>query len=735
MTDPSPSTTAIPLLTPMLAAELADYCLRASGPCRVQLIGEALAHLRAPLLAAGCELTRAETITSGDVAAEMVIAWVHSSEDCSRLLPPYAVIVVLVAPVGAAQEAEMWGAQAAGLGWQQHAAAFALPRAPNDITVRVFARSGVSVTDPSSMMRASYYGLAAALVRPGDAVLAMDLAEGDMWRILLQQSRCGWLGVADDKPHAAGEVGVEWLGIQCQPAPRTIDMVVTQLSPDGTDWSQKVQSANASLVRSGRFVVTVPLQSGLDELQHDLRALLEQSGLVVDRAWWQCLTRAPGPEQFVEVSRDTAGRLNIASDGTRAADALVLMAVKLDGPGIARDPSLKAPNIIAFQRDYLDASVVRLIVAVGLRLESAALRRTIARKVMHETPVDSADYGAAVCVLLYDSVALEGNGRAELLAAARQYIDSAAANPTVLRWQVSLAFAAAALHQSDGDLHQAAELYAKVLAFDVLKFSPLLGTKTTAAAVRLGWIHFARGAHSTARQAWARGLNEARRLASQPDWSAVVGDWDAPEVFAMPEFSAVMDEAGCLASALRLTAETPLRPGVAWQWSNRSLGRQLLEARAELHRGHLWQSKLQEAKDWLDGQYHELSEELSRREQAVATLTVEIEGAQAAFRLAHRHAVVEKSALTQQMNTLQSEYDRLSSEHQQLLNNNQQLIGAARQLSAAADAVMSGASRSQLPVEAMAEEMSQLANAFNRLPFKPLVRAALRTLAALLGRT
>ena len=742
MSDSSPPTTSVPLLTPMLAADLADYCLRAIGPSHVRLIGEVFVHLRAPLLAAGCEVSRFESVTSGGAAAETIIAWANRGEECGRFLAPYASAVVIVGPADAAQEAQMWVAQAADLGWQQHPAIFALPGAPADLTVRVFARSGVSVTDPTSLMRASYHGLAAALVRPGDAVVAMDAAEGDLWRIVLQQSRCSWLGVVDDKLRPESEPGVEWLGsIQWQSVPRLIDMVVTRLSHDGTDWSQELQAARAALVRSGRLVIAVPLYSGGNPLQQDLLGLLEQSGLVIDRAWWQSLTRPPGPEQFIEVSRDAADQLMIDPGSIAIADALVLMAVKVDGPGITQDPSLKVPNLIAFQRDYLDASVVRLIVAVGLRLESATLRRRIARKVMYDAPVDSADYGAAVCVLLYDPVALEGRGRAELLAAARLYIDAPAANPTVLRWQVSLAFAVASLHQSAGDLHQAAELYARVLAFDVLTFSPLLGTKTAAAAMRLGWIHFGRGALPAARQAWARGLDEARRVASQPDWSAVIGDCNAPEVFAMPEFAAVMDEAGCLASALRLTAETPLRPGLAWQWSNRSLRLQLLEARTEQQRRQIWQDNLQEAKDWLDGQYHQLNAELSRRDHviqtldsAARTLAIENEGARAAFRLAHLHAVGEKEALSQQLHALHSEYDRLFAEHQHLINANQQLIGAAQQLSAATGAIMSGESRNRFPAESIVEEMFRLANALNRLPLKPLVRTVLRALAARLGR-
>lgn len=749
MSETLPPATPATLLTPLIAGDLADYCLRAVGPGRAQLIGPALSPLAAPLLAAGCEVSRFEAVTSGDAAADIVIAWLAGGDECSRFLAPDAAAVVMVGPADAAAEAAAWVENAAALGWHQHPAVFALPGAPEELTVRVFARSGVSMTDTASLLRASYHGLAAALVRPGDAVLATDAAQGDLWRIILQQSRCSWLGVVDDQPRSASETGVEWLGsAEWQPTRRPIDVVVTRLSHDGTDWLQEIQAAHAALVRSGRLVVAVPLDSGRNPQQRDLLALLEERGLVIDRAWWQSLSRPLGPEQFIEVSRDAAGKLRIDSDSIATADALVLMAVKVDGPGIAQDPSLKSPNLIAFQRDYLDASVVRLIVAVGLRLESAALRRPIARKVMDEAPVDSADYGAALCVLLYDPVALEGAGRADLLAAAQRYIEAPAGNPTVLRWQVSLAFASASLYQARGDLHQAAELYARVLAFDVLAFSPLLGTKTTTAAVRLGWIHFGRGELAQARQAWARGLDEARRLASQPDWSAVIGDADAPEIFAMPEFAAVMDEAGSLASALRLTAESPLRPGLTWQWSNRSLRLQLLDARTEQQRRQTWQENLQEAKDWLDGQYHQLTAELHRRSEQVQAveninraLTIDNAGATSAFRLAHAHAERQQQALRCEHIELQRECQILQAtlasvaiRHEQLESDHSQLLTAARRLSATTGAMLGRSTQSEIPTELMAVEMSRLAVALDRLPFKRLVRTLLRVLASLLGR-
>jgi len=738
----SPSPPRASVLASSIAVDLADYCLRAIGPSRVLLIGGELLHMVSPLLTAGCEVSQFEALTSGVASTDMVIAWAATAGEFSMLLALDAATMMVIGPEGAGADFGVWVEEAAVLGWYLHPAVFALSGAPEQVAIRMLARAGVSLTDAWALPRANFHGLASALVRAGDAVLAVDAAQGDLWRIVLQHSRCSWLGVIGDRPQPEAGPGVEWLDrAQWELLHGSIDVVVTELRHDSVGLSKDIHAAYAALVRSGRLVVVVPLDSGRNPLQRELLGILEQVGLVIDRAWWQSLSRRMGPEQFIEVPRDSAGDLEIDSDRIAMADALVLMAVKVDGPGIAQDRTLKAPNLIAFQRDYLDASVVRLIVAVGLRLESIGHRRVMARKVMRDAPADSADYGAALCVLLYDPVALEGGGRAELLTAARRYMDAPAANPTVLRWQVSLAFASASLFQTSGDLLQAADLYNKVLALDVLDFSPLLGTKTTTAASRLGWIHFGRGELAPARQAWARGLDEARRLASQPDWSSVVGDPDAPEVFAMPEFAAVMDEAGSLASALRLTGEVPLRPGLAWQWANRSWRQQLLQAHAELIRQRTWQDNLQEAKNWLDGQYHQLNAELSRRDQiiqalesTVRTQTMDYDGLRAAYRMAHRHSVAEKATLSQQLHIMQADYERLSADHQRLIDASQQLTGAAQQLSTAAGVIMTGELRNRLPAESIAEEMTRLAAALNRMPLKRLVRVALRMLSTVLGR-
>lgn len=764
------------LLPPLAAAELADYCLRATGPGHVQLIGAELGTLESPFRLAGCEVVSSESGTALSVPS-VAIAWITSANDHAMVWGWELDTLMVVAPSKHSVEADIWVARAAEQGWRQHPAAFVISSATQDLSVRLLARHGVEVSDPESLQSANYHGLAAALVHPGDAVVALDAAKGGLWRILLQHSRCRWLGVPGGGAQSAIEPGLEWLeDTTWKSIPKPVDLMVMRLSDNQSRWREEIQGRQAPLGRGGRMVIMVPAVLAESAQQPALHAALQQHGLAIDRVWKPGDPAQFGASHFVEIARDSADQLAIDSGNFASDVGLVLLAAKVEGPGLEQNSAMGAPNIIAFQRDYLDASLVGLIVAAGLRLESAGLRRQIARRAMLETPSESADYGAAVCVLLYDPVAVEGDGRAELLAAARRYIEGPAVNPTALRWQVSLAFASASLHQSSGELQQAAELYARVLAFDVLSFSPLLGTKTTAAAVRLGWIQFADGNLAAARQSWARGLEEARRLTSQPDWTEAVGDPEAPETFAMPEFAAVMDEAGCLASALRLTAELPLRPGLAWQWANRSWRMQLEQARMELQRREQWHTDVQHAKDWLDSQYHQLNTELVRREQVIQeldsqkqALATDNNGVRAAYRLAHLHAVMEKATLTQHLHASQEEQARLSSEHQrlvdanerligahqeltdayysltdthqqligthqQLISTHQELIGAAQHLSAATGAIMGSRDPGPLPAEAIAGEMSRLASALNRLPMKTLVRTLLRALAAALGR-
>ena len=220
---------------------------------------------------------------------------------------------------------------------------------------------GVRSTSADTIPHASFHGLAAALVRPGDAVMATEAAGDGVWRIVQQQSRCRWLGVLASRPPAPSQPGLEWINPARWPEfSDLLDVVITQMAVDAADWHGLLRNAHAPLRRSGRLVLRVPLAHGLDPLSH-LVTCLEELELVVDRAWYQRTAGRTGLEQFHEIDRETP----LATARGESADAIVLLAVKTGGRGVTQDPSAQVPNIIAFHRDYQDASVVRLIVSMG----------------------------------------------------------------------------------------------------------------------------------------------------------------------------------------------------------------------------------------------------------------------------------------------------------------------------------------------------------------------------------
>ncbi|NYF37803.1 hypothetical protein [Stenotrophomonas sp. JAI102] len=753
MSTVAPPVAPVEPLDPALAGPLAAYCLRTAGPGRVLLAAPELMSLVAPLLAAGCEVACVspspeawlpqniavyptwEAWQAASSPADLLVAWTFWPGATAEGSASMASAMLLASPEGREEVAAEWHGRALADGWQRHSAAFVMSGAPDGLDVLALARPGVAMQLADGGRLAGCHGLAAALIRPGDAVLATHADADGLWRIPYEQSRCSWLGVLSASPAPAPSTdGIAWLAPDVwQQTRRNVDVFITVVDGSSADQDGLIEHADSALVRSGRLVVILPIEAGGIAVEERLLDELERRQLVLDRAWWQRTDRQSGLGQFIEIACDRSGRLAIDAGAPALADTLILMAVKVNGAGVARDPELSAPNIVAFQRDYLDASVVRLIVAMGLRLESAPARRQLAFHILETSPKESADHGAALCVLMYDGVAMGGDRQDYLLSLLADYLGQPPGNPTVLRWQVSLTYAAAAFHHAAGDLATAASLYEKVLGFDVLAFSPLLGTKTTTAAVRLGWIRFATGDIDGARHAWSRGLDEARRLSGQSDWLEVAGHADAPETFSLPEFAAVLDEAGRLASALRLTAEVPMRPGLTWQWANQSWQQQLTEARAALVQRQAWQDQLQDAKNWLDGQYHQLTAELERRAQAIDALTTsncdlatDNAGVRAAFRLAHLHAVQEKEDMERQRDAARSDYAELAAHHQRLFD-------AAQDLSAATRAVLGTVPQSKLPAESIAEEMSRLAASFDQVPLKRQLRMLMRTLASLLG--
>ncbi|MDV3469691.1 hypothetical protein RZA67_13285 [Stenotrophomonas sp. C3(2023)] len=628
------------------AEAMAGVVLRLQGPCRIFLAGAGLDALAAPLRASGCVVVSMMELatTSGSSAVDNTFTpLVDATADVAVFLssgqevPPWVLqlavdSLVLFAPRGVAKPVNWWQAATAS-GWALHTASWVMQETVAGHSQLALGRAGVGLDSPEAILQANVFSLAAALVRPGDDVLLHAPGATDAWRIVRDQSRCGWLGVsrhvADvEDPDPDGYVPVSSLsGVNG----RRTDFLLLVDVPSGEQAAGLFAQAGRVLRRSGRLLVerSSPEPADWEKYEEQLKV----AGFAVDRAWLLRGGDVVSPAQRIELDLTQPIAPQWASDGV-----LVLMAISLDGTAYPQLPDSDMPNIVAFQRDYLDASVVRLIVAIGYRIESVSQRRAIAVEILEYAPPGSADQGAALCVLLYDSVAMAGEHGGRIQQASQAYVAAIPPNPTALRWQISIAYVLGRRCQSEGDLESARRWYERVLAQDVLAFSPLLGTKTTSAALSLGWLAFSLGDISGARSAWQRGIEEARRLAHDSDWREVVGDPACPETFGMPEFAAVMDEAASAANALRLTAETPLRRGLVWDWANRSWRQQIVRLQQELARHRAWQDELQQGKDWLHSQYEVLTAEVARLSADHAEMHGQHEGALAASRLAHKSA-------------------------------------------------------------------------------------------------
>lgn len=634
-----------------VASALSRRILRINGPCRVILVGLTSAPLVEALLNQACmvELAVLEQSALADMPAGVrahvgADAWaegfrssdmvVASIEMQGRALDIPAHLLVLVA-----RDLEPFPAdlleQASAHGWTLHTSVWTVADSSGEgFRSIAFSRCGVGLPTREAALQANLFALGAALVRVGEDVLVHAQHCGDAWKIFRQQSRCGWLGLAGSYPdHDVDQCEYASSSMEAA-AGRELGMLLLSnvSASDELAADRLIAQADAAMKRGGRLVVEL---GTIDQsLLHGMELRLEEHGFLLDRAWMlRGEATSAIPMERVEVDLKQPLESQWADDGI-----LVILAVKIGASSMVRTAPTDVPNILAFERDYDDPRVVDLIVLRGDRIASASARQRVALQILETASMHSADQGAAICVLLYDIEAVEQERREQILSLAEAYLEAQAKNPTVLRWQVSIAFVIARLEQGAARPAAAIAAYERVLSLDVLEFSPLLATKTVSAALSLGWLKFANGEVGPARGAWRRCVEEARRVALHGEWSEVLGDIEFPETFGLPEFAAVFDEASSAAAALRLSAEAPLRAGLAWDWANRSYLRQITDLHSSVEHQAAWNRELQAGKDWLDGQYRNLTTEVARLTADRSDLSDKNEGLYAAYRLAHSQA-------------------------------------------------------------------------------------------------
>lgn len=316
----------------------------------------------------------------------------------------------------------------------------------------------------------------------------------------------------------------------------------------------------------GRLFVSVPLDWA-DETGEDpnpyhhhvyfwptLRLQLETAGFVVERVWVQ---DAGGGFKRHEAERDIREVPYYSAEDAEGEWILALaMKPNKGGSGVSTAAESGVPNILAFERDYDDASVVRSVVSVGLRASSSRTLGVLALRVLDRSHQHSADYGAALCVLAYlelqDQGAAKEYARPDFETLIPGYVSQPSANATVYRWKVSLMYVLALLRHVQGRYLDALEAYSWVAERDASVFSPLLATKTMQALFRKGALQQALGRTHEARETWRSVLPAVRSVLDGCDWREVIGDEASPATFGLPELADVLDFASKSVHALRV---------------------------------------------------------------------------------------------------------------------------------------------------------------------------------------
>lgn len=229
--------------------------------------------------------------------------------------------------------------------------------------------------------------------------------------------------------------------------------------------------------------------------------------------------------------------------------------------GFLTHPEDDRTHVLAFDRDYDCPALVRAMVTIGLRTESAELLDQIAGRTLDHAAPGSADEGAALCVTTYRALAGGTPVPEPTLARVQRYCDRASDVPHVIRWQVSLRYAEGLWRLAEGRSDDAARAFEQCANMDVLPFSPLLATKTVGAALMRGWIALQQRDLDAAHSWWTTGIAHAELALHQP-WDQFLLSRRAPALFGLREAATVVELASRCAAGLHLLPHAADRPGV-----------------------------------------------------------------------------------------------------------------------------------------------------------------------------
>lgn len=443
------------------------------------------------------------------------------------------------------------------------------------------------------------YALAASLVRPGDTVLDCACGLGYGSGVIAATTQASnVIGVDVDASavaYANANYGEQNVRFEIGEASRldhladaSVDFIVSMETIEHVEnWKDVAREFARVLKPDGRLIASVP-DRWMDDTGTDpnpyhhhvfdwnkLRDGLAEH-FVIESRYAQA---APGgfkwpqtPRQLkrVPLDSDVEGEwiLVVASANPFA------RAEELRGtfrhPAFADALSASGAAVLDFGGHYDNPWLYRTLVQVGERFNDPAVLGGLASWVADNARPGSADQGAALCVTGYRILERrQAKETGELIRRIDGYClgTQHTTNPHVQRWRISLAFLAGCLSELAGALDDALRWFSLAAELDWRSFSPILTTKTIAAAFHAARIALTFDNEASARSFFQIGFNTALE-AARGNSNDFAGSPESPIPFGLVELGEVMDMGGQCAVAI---ANLPLwrrAPGAFWSRVN-----------------------------------------------------------------------------------------------------------------------------------------------------------------------
>ncbi len=288
--------------------------------------------------------------------------------------------------------------------------------------------------------------------------------------------------------------------------------------------------------------------------------------LYAETAWSLTgVTNPETPRRIVQSGVGTDAAIHLA----RGTDFLLLSAMRK--PDLQRPepfhehvfppPSnaAKVPNIIDFAGNYDNPWILHALVFACFRMADPVRLIAWLEELREISRPDSADRGAALCVLGYKRELPSARVDAVYFAEVEAFLAIRSDAAHIVRWQISLAFICARILRAAGEPEQSEAWFARCYRMPFLKFSPHHLSRTTEAAASAGRLAWLRGDTEAAQAHWRKGLQLLETYREAPMEDTLVNP-EAPALFCrgdgIAEVIVGMDYAQHCAQGVRILHES-----------------------------------------------------------------------------------------------------------------------------------------------------------------------------------